>query len=252
MSNIKIYYLNHWDLNPVTADSQEDNFPGTNTRHRWKTYPWIAPLAPSNWIKINGTAIPMTGIFVYCHNLTPSATAQIQGSNDDFATPPAYQADLVKGDNLLAHLPMEPQTHNAWRIRIEDPANTNGTIQLGRVWLGESWEPAHGYNSKSKWQPVSPSISNSSDGGQETTIIKTPYMSGTLQFDCISHDEFLSFYQTVYYHKPFVILKKPPAYKGIDYPGPGKNAYYVKMEKHTHTPTAGDKIKLKMTLKEER
>ncbi len=255
MPNIKCYHLNQWDLYQVIASDQSANFPGQNTQHRWKTLPWTSPLAANNWIKIKaetGTTIPMNGIFVFYHNLTPEAIVKIQGSNDDFDHI-HYEENLEKGQNKqLAYIPNEVETKNAWRIWIEDTGNPDQETQLGRVWLGDCWQPEIGYNSRSKWQEVNPSKENKSGGGQKSAIVKTGYMTFDLLFDCIVSSEFKELYSTVSYHKPFVILKKPRAYTMADYPQPANNSYYVTMKKHTEDTAAGNKSKLKMQLEEER
>jgi hypothetical protein len=75
------------------------------------------------------------------HNLTRSATVQLQGSNDSgFATIGFNEALEVLDDvNLYYIAPTLPQvSYRYWRFIINDSTNTNASLQIGTVVFGPS------------------------------------------------------------------------------------------------------------------
>jgi hypothetical protein len=86
--------------------------------------------------------VPVDTIAILNHNLTTSATVQVQGSQDNFATPPAITFNmLVESENMYWISPDLPTTagqNRYWRFIIQDPTNTDTFVQIGTILFGDS------------------------------------------------------------------------------------------------------------------
>lgn len=75
------------------------------------------------------------------HNLTRSATVQLQGSNDAGFATVGFDENLTVIDdvNLYYIEPMLPQiSYRYWRFIINDSTNTNASLQIGTIVFGPS------------------------------------------------------------------------------------------------------------------
>ncbi|NIO84517.1 MAG: hypothetical protein GTN53_28740 [Candidatus Aminicenantes bacterium] len=259
MSNIQIFWKNQWDLNTILASCEKANYPATNTQQRWRTHPWQVEVGISVWIRIYGLQIPCQGVFIFNHNISATGIVKIQGSNTDF-----YNIDFedvmtkgedIHGNKILTYLPQEKLTYHSWRIWIENEFNPYGFISMGRIWLGECFEPQVGFSPKGEDEIQDPSMQFLSDGGQKSVLIKKKYRTLKLPFDYISPSEISEYQQFdnwVGKTKPFVILLKQRGYIGNDYPESGKNAAYVSLIKHKSDHLGGGAFKINLELEEER
>lgn len=86
--------------------------------------------------------VPIDTIAILNHNLTRSATVQVQGSNDNFATPPNITFDLnVETLNMYFISPEFPKLagqNRYWRFIFQDFTNPAGYIQVGTILFGVS------------------------------------------------------------------------------------------------------------------
>jgi len=86
--------------------------------------------------------VPVDTIAILGHNLTTSALVQVQGSNDNFATPPRITFNMmVERDNMYYIAPTLPTSagqNRYWKFIFQDPTNTAGFIKVGTILFGAS------------------------------------------------------------------------------------------------------------------
>lgn len=95
-----------------------------------------------------GEARPVTALVLGWHNLSQAATATLMGNDADAWDSPALTLDLLPSTpHVAAFLEGE---HRYWRLALADPANPEGVIRAGALYLGGYLEPSvnHAYGFK--------------------------------------------------------------------------------------------------------
>lgn len=84
--------------------------------------------------------VPIDTIAILGHNLTKSATVQVQGSNDNFATAPNIVFNMtVELENMYyisPEFPTQAGQNRYWKFIIQDPTNPAGFVQIGTLVFG--------------------------------------------------------------------------------------------------------------------
>jgi len=84
--------------------------------------------------------VPVDTIAILNHNFTRSATVQVQGSKDNFATPPDITFDMtVETENMYWIAPSLPNVagqNRYWRFVIQDITNPAGYLTIGTIIFG--------------------------------------------------------------------------------------------------------------------
>ncbi len=85
--------------------------------------------------------IPVDTIAILGHNLTTSATVQVQGSNDNFSTTNIVFNMFVESNNMYYISPTFPPAagqNRYWKFIIQDPTNPSGYVEIGTILFGVS------------------------------------------------------------------------------------------------------------------
>jgi hypothetical protein len=86
--------------------------------------------------------VPIDTIAILGHNLTKSAQVQVQGSNDNFATPPNIVFNMnTELENMYYISPTFPPVagqNRYWRFIFQDITNPAGFIEVGTLLFGTS------------------------------------------------------------------------------------------------------------------
>lgn len=105
---------------------------------------WRSPLGATTGISLIcdtqiAQGVFMDTFFVDGHNLTTSATATLEGSNDDFASTPFVQNLIINGNRIFWIAPTLPlSSYRKWKIRINDNTNPDGYLKIGVIAFGAS------------------------------------------------------------------------------------------------------------------
>jgi len=134
---MRIAYNNLIDdlvLADFTASTQATGFPITNVQEqrlsvRWRT---TSPTAQSVIIDM-GSAVSVTVAALGGHNLSASATTTIAGGTS--ASVFTTAVSITRHADLMLSF-FASKTYRYWRLSITDPTNTDGYIEVGRLWLG--------------------------------------------------------------------------------------------------------------------
>jgi hypothetical protein len=252
MANIQFFYNNLWDAQNIESSSETTNYPDTNTQHRWKSRPWRSTDVSAEYIRTDGgSSLSAAGFFIFAHNVTSSGTVMVKGSDDNWASTPFEQVMTRTGD-LFVYIPSVPVEYDDLGFFFSDVTNTDGYIEIGRIWFGEYWEPTIGYSPTMLERMIDPSSVMTSSGGQKSILEKEKYKVWDMVFECITDAlGFNSFFDSVGNSREFVILKKPKNYYMQTYPNPENNSFYVSAEKINVKFFVGEYITVSMKLAEE-
>jgi hypothetical protein len=108
---------------------------------------WRSNNAPSSQTLTCDTGITqgitIDTIAILNHNLTSSALVQVQGSNDNFATPPSVLYNMtITTLNMFYIAPEFPKSsaskNRYWRFIIQDSTNPDGFLQIGTIVFGNA------------------------------------------------------------------------------------------------------------------
>lgn len=86
--------------------------------------------------------VPIDTIAILGHNLTRSAQVQVQGSQDNFATPPRITfnmtVELLRMFWISPEFPTQAGQNRYWKFIIQDITNPAGYIEIGTILFGVS------------------------------------------------------------------------------------------------------------------
>ena len=174
---IRFMWKNLWDIGTLTASSEDPNFPASNTRNRWYTRTWRSTsVAGTEWLKVDlGFPQRVAAFIIKFHNFTSGAVVKLQGNNADDWTAPGYEAVLPINQHIIVHF-FNEMSLQYWRVTIEDTSNSNGYIEIGRVFLGSYFEPTRNFVYGNAFVIDDDSLLVMSEGGQISAIKKKPYL----------------------------------------------------------------------------
>lgn len=194
----------------VTASSEAGNMVVGNMLNTLPGVPWRSTGAASEVISIDLTqSEPVSVVVLYKNNLSNDATVTIQGSDDagfsvliyDSGGLPGAEPEYGWGEApfgmpgfggyaeegkawshpfLVAWIPLS--TARYWRITMEDSANPDGYIQVGRLMIGSYFSPKYNVNwgYSDGWQDLS--TQSRTRGGDLRTEHRPRFRKGTLKF----------------------------------------------------------------------
>jgi len=177
MERIRFLWDNLFDGGSITASSEDSDFPVTNIRHRWHTRAWRSTGVSSEWVKCDLASAQDIRVFVFkYHNLTSSATLKIQAnSSDSWSSPPVDQT-LVYGtdwnDSHGVYFWDTNQSYRWWRFTLADSGNSDGYLSIGRIFLGDFFEPTYNFTDAHRVRYTDPSTKMYSSGGQVSVASK--------------------------------------------------------------------------------
>lgn len=158
------------------------------------------------------------------HNMSVSATVRIRGDDAaDFATPVydsgwlnVWPAGIIPQDlleweddnfwlgtisqNAIAgyrapytHYPATAQPLRYWRIEISDTSNTDGWVQVGRVFLGKVWAPAYNMAYGMTFGYTDATALETSLTGEEFFDVRTRFRTHKFDLSFLSKEEAWSY-----------------------------------------------------------
>lgn len=156
-------------------------------------------------VDLGATARAIRCIGVLSHNISYAGTIRARGYSDSGYTTLVTGADTgtvnvwpqsgftatdaAQYPNNWIYAFTSSKTARYWKIEITDTANSAGYIELGRLWLGEAWEPAVGisYGATLGYEPRD--VVEESLGGVRWAERRTPRRVGNFAFDVLTDAE---------------------------------------------------------------
>lgn len=224
MGNITFGYPNRADETTLSGGSWETTLPLANLKDRI-----IAHVARSTDDATSSTKFDidlgksrMIGLFALAgHNLSVDATIKITGatSQANLTSSPFYTTGWIdvwptgaipldmlewEDDNFwLGTITAEARaayntpfikaiTKNSlrwWRVEIDDTTNPDGYVQVGRLFLSDSWTPTYNMSYGASLAVEDPGSVEESEGGTEFFDVRAKFRTLNLDLDFVSENE---------------------------------------------------------------
>ncbi len=214
MSNVRFLYTIKTDQATISASSAVAGLPVANVAQEFVGKVWRSTADTGQWVKFDlETAQKVTMLAIFGHNLTSGATIKLEANTTDSWALPPYSHTLTW--NALAIVEFLDQTYRWWRISIEDGANPDGYIEIGRICAGEYYEPAVNVVETVQKSLVDPSTVEESDGRNEWSVERTKYRTYEVQFwdiDATQQGELETMFRAVGITRPLVFALDPDEY----------------------------------------
>ena len=157
MANALIGYRNRIDAATLSGGSWTAALPLGNLQSTiiGKVARSSSPLNSSTKFDMDlGAARAIRGVGIVGHNLSLSANYRIRGASDAgfssvlsdsgwlAAWPGGFDPEAVNDFSwTLPYSLSAPVSARYWRVEIDDTTNSDGFVQIGRVFIGEAWQP---------------------------------------------------------------------------------------------------------------
>jgi len=135
---MRIIYYNEIDKNTNTANSEDSGHPLENIEDYQLTKTYRSAGITSEWVKVDagtGNTITATCIAILGHNLTSSATIKIQANATDSWAAPTIDYTVTYNSDIMTRY-FTSASYRYWRYTFADATNSDGYIELGRLFLG--------------------------------------------------------------------------------------------------------------------
>ena len=123
----------------LTASTEAPNLPVEYVQEPRLSMPWRSTAIDDQWILIDagsGNTIEPDMVAIAGHNLTSGCTLKIQGNaTDSWGGTPTIDETITHRDDIIVHV-FTGAALRFWRLSIDDDANTDGYLQIGRLMLG--------------------------------------------------------------------------------------------------------------------
>ena len=180
MSNILLAYQNRTDEGALSGGSWLASLPLVNLQNRLVqrvARSSAATLAATQFDMDFGSVKTIGVVALVVHNMSVGAKVRIRSDDAaDFATPTydsgwvdVWPSGMVPQDLLeweednfwlgtlsanaragyqspFIHVLSAPQTYRYWRVEVDDTTNTDGYVQIGRLFMSATWTPTVNYS----------------------------------------------------------------------------------------------------------
>jgi hypothetical protein len=136
------------ELSSVTLTASSAAVPVTNIAHHALGKAWLTDGISSESVTIDlgTTTEAVKAVLISGHNLTTAGTAEVLHSTDNitFTSLGVRTASWPTTGGNVKNLSFffSSLSRRYWRIVLKDPTNPDNFIKVGRLFLGDYWEPA--------------------------------------------------------------------------------------------------------------
>jgi hypothetical protein len=184
-TRIRYLWQNLIDLSGATliASSEVSTLPVSNIKHPFRTYVWRTTGCSSEYVIADlGSAYGIKAVCFINHNLTSDATIKLQANSTNNFDDPPFETTLSWHEDTIIKC-FDQQTYRYWRLWVQDPGNSAGHIEIGRLFLGSYFEPSRNFVYGWEHRIIDPSRMDTSEGGQEFADIEDAYQIIYVSFE---------------------------------------------------------------------
>jgi hypothetical protein len=165
-------------------------------------------------------AYPIRLVMVYLPNATLSATVRLYADDEATFTAPPYDPGAENvypttffpasteyyGEDVSSsamtqemwdeglrypyiHIPASDQNYRYWRVDIDDNTNSDGYVDVGRVWISTAYRPSVSWQQGGGYGYDSASASVRTQGGKKRSISLPDYRTAQLTLPSVAEDE---------------------------------------------------------------
>lgn len=209
---MRTIYNNLIDVNTITPSTEDSDYPASNLQEIHLTSTWRTTALTAQTLVINagsGNVMSANCIVIANHNLSGSASISIQAATADSWGSPAASAAVAWRDGIIVFYFASDLSFQYYRLLLDDQANTDGYLEMGRVSLAEfmEFDPSSISNfviEDVRTDSVADTITNqmyADQGvGYRTFEYRFPHTSFT------NFDKVRTLWDTVGRHKPFFFM----------------------------------------------
>lgn len=164
-------------------------------------------------ISLNPKAFVLIGARNQSIKISPSATIKLQGNETNNWTTPSYETTLEYNDStmvVVSDTGLHTEALRYWRLLIDDLDNPNGYVEVGSVYLGDTYAPTQGIAQfPFQTSPVDRTVTVFSEGGQTFSDIREKTQEFSLSWAHLTKDEcerFISIFEDVGTGVPFFMI----------------------------------------------
>lgn len=135
---MRILWDNVLDDYTLLYSSQRTGFPASNVQHPHLTRVWRSLTDEDEYVSIDaGTGLTMTAdcAFLAAHNLSATAVVKVQSCDDGTFASCDVDATMTWDAGIMVAF-FTSSANRFWRFLVDDPSNTDGYIEIGRLALG--------------------------------------------------------------------------------------------------------------------
>lgn len=187
----RFLYLNKWDsANSCSASSEAPGYPAVNSQHRWHLKTWRSTTAnQEQWLGIVSWGLSAKAAVILNNNLnllSNDKKLRLQASVVGF--PQIYFEYLWNSPSYCLVGFFEKKTYDSWRVLVPAGASSNSYFEIGRVFLGDYFEPKRHFMAVN-YEYIDPSKIHFSKSGQILTVQETKYKISSYVFQVDSEDK---------------------------------------------------------------
>lgn len=203
----------------VASSTYNSDFPAGNVINDFVNRPWRSnpPITNPEYVSFDmGSAKSMTCAGIVGHNFSSGATVKLQRSPDNSVwTDVGTFTILLDADgNVLKRVVLffSSISYRYWRIHIVDTSNPAGYVEMGRVIIGDYYEPSRNYNDYFAIEYIDPSEEQRAAGRDPIYRQQTIYRRATVSFeymDDTQRNKFIAMFLKVGNTKPMLLALDP-------------------------------------------
>jgi len=231
-ANFRIMYDCAFDAATITSSSEEGALIDDNVVDDFISKVWRSTGTADQWLKFDlGSATTISGIGIFGHNFTANATVMVLATSaDGFPTvgvansTPGWSttftietdSDSVVIDKSVVFF---AQKYRWWQVTMQDNANTDGYMEVGRVMGGDYWESANNFRYDYEKRYADPSFRDESEGQQLYVKARTKYWSYMLAWSYMTQadqDQIETIFRNIGRQEPCMVALDPDDYPTIE------------------------------------
>lgn len=188
LGSLRILWSNHIDRTGSLLTASSDpisvsNIKNLHIRRIWRT---SSSVDQTLTVDLQSVDLNIRAVAIAGHNISSGSTVLVSSSENGLTWNGLIQQTTDGAEVLFLFFPLSNSRY--WRISIDDPNNPYGYLEIGRVFLGDYWEPEFGLGRQWGISYTDPSEVQYSLGRQKWTnqkdVIKTinfhiPHLSST-------------------------------------------------------------------------
>lgn len=212
---IRFLTTNFFDSASITSFSAASGYPNTNVQTKFLAQRYRTAGISTEWLKFDLGSAKLVDLFTFASsNLTSGAVVKLYGHASDLGSTDAswaaatYSSGAITTFDTRIGVISPNNTLRYWFLSIADTGNTNGYIEIGRVFGGDSVSPGVNFNEDFSESEVDPSIQTTTEGRQIYSVVKNKYKTFDFYFSDLDDADVIilrNIWKSVYRTEPLVV-----------------------------------------------
>lgn len=211
---IKFLYTNRFDSATVTSLNAATGYAASNVQNRLLKNTWRSTGLSNQWLKFDlGSTLAVDLFTFFYNNLTSGATITLYGHASNLGnlesdwSGATYKQTITSFDARVG-IKLPAVSLRWWLLGISDALNSNGYIEIGRVFGGATVSPDENFSEDIQETFFDSSLQNWTIGGHVYSVSRERYKEFNFNFlDLSAANQTIlrTLWAAVYKTEPFVI-----------------------------------------------